>query len=319
MAGATFSAAAVAAGLAHEVVEVEDWCAGLARRQQWLEACGEQHWPDGTVAGGTGSCTRSTRRWRTTGCRPRGGCSSIAALASGWKRAMGPRRGSGPPSWPCTLRAGRTPSGPCGICSRRARTPSSARPMSRRPALHHRAGAARHAPRDPGAPQHELDLQIALGPALIATKGQAAPEVEQTYARARRCASRWGDPPALHGAAGLMAVPFQPGGVPDGAGAGGAALTWRSASTTRAPPGGPRCARESPCSNLGEYAAARTTGAGACPLTPRRSRPWPSALAGPGVLCLAIRPTRCGAGLSGAGRAAESGGADPGPGAGTSL
>ena len=49
VAGATFSAAAVAAGLAHEVVEVEDWCAGLARRQQWLEACGEAVWPDGTV------------------------------------------------------------------------------------------------------------------------------------------------------------------------------------------------------------------------------------------------------------------------------
>jgi predicted ATPase len=51
VAGATFSAAAVAAGLAHEVVEVGDWCAGLARRQQWLEACGEEVWPDGTVAG----------------------------------------------------------------------------------------------------------------------------------------------------------------------------------------------------------------------------------------------------------------------------
>jgi len=52
VAGATFSAAAVAAGLAHEVVEVEDWCTGLARRRQWLETCGEQVWPDGTVAGG---------------------------------------------------------------------------------------------------------------------------------------------------------------------------------------------------------------------------------------------------------------------------
>jgi DNA-binding winged helix-turn-helix (wHTH) protein/predicted ATPase len=50
VAGATFSAAAVAAGLTQEVVAVEDWCAGLARRQQWLEACGEEVWPDGTVA-----------------------------------------------------------------------------------------------------------------------------------------------------------------------------------------------------------------------------------------------------------------------------
>jgi DNA-binding winged helix-turn-helix (wHTH) protein/tetratricopeptide (TPR) repeat protein len=50
VAGATFAAAAVAAGLGQEVVAVEDWCAGLARRQQWLEACGEEVWPDGTVA-----------------------------------------------------------------------------------------------------------------------------------------------------------------------------------------------------------------------------------------------------------------------------
>ena len=52
VAGATFSAAAVAAGLNAEVVQVEEWCTNLARRRQWLEACGEQHWPDGTVAGG---------------------------------------------------------------------------------------------------------------------------------------------------------------------------------------------------------------------------------------------------------------------------
>ena len=37
VAGATFSAAAVAAGLEAEVVQVEEWCAGLARRRQWLE------------------------------------------------------------------------------------------------------------------------------------------------------------------------------------------------------------------------------------------------------------------------------------------
>jgi predicted ATPase len=40
-------------------------------------------------------------------------------------------------------------------------------------------------PEAPVRTQQELDLQIALGPALVATKGQAAPEVEQTYARAR--------------------------------------------------------------------------------------------------------------------------------------
>jgi len=40
-------------------------------------------------------------------------------------------------------------------------------------------------PETPLRAQRELDLQIALGPALMAVKGFAAPDVEQTYARAR--------------------------------------------------------------------------------------------------------------------------------------
>jgi class 3 adenylate cyclase/predicted ATPase len=45
--------------------------------------------------------------------------------------------------------------------------------------------------------QQELDLQLALGPALMATKGQAAPEVEQAYARARALCQQVGDTPQL--------------------------------------------------------------------------------------------------------------------------
>jgi len=45
--------------------------------------------------------------------------------------------------------------------------------------------------------QQELDLRIALGPALIATKGRAAPEVEQTYARARALCEQVGETPQL--------------------------------------------------------------------------------------------------------------------------
>ena len=39
--------------------------------------------------------------------------------------------------------------------------------------------------------QQELELQIALGRALQATKGQASPLMGKTYARARNCASNW--------------------------------------------------------------------------------------------------------------------------------
>jgi class 3 adenylate cyclase/predicted ATPase len=45
--------------------------------------------------------------------------------------------------------------------------------------------------------EQELDLQIALGPALMATKGLAALEVEQTYARARALCQQVGETPQL--------------------------------------------------------------------------------------------------------------------------
>jgi predicted ATPase len=52
-------------------------------------------------------------------------------------------------------------------------------------------------PETPARAQQELDLQIALGPALAATKGYAAPEVEQTYARARVLCAQVGETPQL--------------------------------------------------------------------------------------------------------------------------
>src|SRR5262249_59941793 len=45
--------------------------------------------------------------------------------------------------------------------------------------------------------QQELDLHLALGAALRATKGQAAPEVEQTFARARVLCEQIGETPQL--------------------------------------------------------------------------------------------------------------------------
>jgi predicted ATPase len=52
-------------------------------------------------------------------------------------------------------------------------------------------------PETPARAQQELDLQIALGPAVRATKGTGAPEVEQTYARAQALCAQVGDTPQL--------------------------------------------------------------------------------------------------------------------------
>ena len=43
--------------------------------------------------------------------------------------------------------------------------------------------------------QHELDLHVTLGPALIATKGYASPEAEHTFTRAWELCQRLGEPP----------------------------------------------------------------------------------------------------------------------------
>src|SRR5262245_3285033 len=52
-------------------------------------------------------------------------------------------------------------------------------------------------PETPARAQQELDLQMALGPALAATKGHAAPEVEKVYARARELCQRVGETPQV--------------------------------------------------------------------------------------------------------------------------
>ena len=52
-------------------------------------------------------------------------------------------------------------------------------------------------PDTPERAQQELDVQITLGPALMATKGQAALEVARTYARARELCQRVGETPQL--------------------------------------------------------------------------------------------------------------------------
>jgi predicted ATPase len=52
-------------------------------------------------------------------------------------------------------------------------------------------------PDSPERIQRELLLQLAVGPALIAVKGYAAPETERAYTRARELCERVGDPPEL--------------------------------------------------------------------------------------------------------------------------
>ena len=71
-------------------------------------------------------------------------------------------------------------------------------------------------PETPERLQQELDLQVALGPALRATKGNAAPDVERAYARARELCAARRHPATLPGAAGVGVVLSEPRGLTDG-------------------------------------------------------------------------------------------------------
>src|SRR5688572_28681532 len=50
VAGAEFSAVAVAAGVEQSAEVVETYCDGLVRREQFLRTRGVSEWPDGTIA-----------------------------------------------------------------------------------------------------------------------------------------------------------------------------------------------------------------------------------------------------------------------------
>ena len=70
-------------------------------------------------------------------------------------------------------------------------------------------------PETPDRARQELDLLLALGSALIAARGSSAPEVEQTYTRARALCTQIGETPQLFATlAGLRQLYFNRGVLP---------------------------------------------------------------------------------------------------------
>ena len=198
VAGATFSAAAVAAGLAHEVVQVEEWCSDLARRRQWLQADGEQSWPDGTVAGGyrfTHALYQEVAYTRLT-----------AARRAQLHRRIGERKEVGYGAQARQMAAELAVHFARGRDAWRAvhylqyAGENALRRNAYQEAITHLTTGLEvlaTLPETPRRTQQELDLQIALGPAFVVTRGPASPAVEQVYARAQELCQQVGETPQL--------------------------------------------------------------------------------------------------------------------------
>jgi hypothetical protein len=93
VAGAEFSAAAVAAALQRPMIEVEACCTRLARNEQFIRAQGTSRWPDGTASDGIAFCMHSTKRCSRNGHLQGSVPNTTAELRSAKRRPMASRRG----------------------------------------------------------------------------------------------------------------------------------------------------------------------------------------------------------------------------------
>jgi DNA-binding winged helix-turn-helix (wHTH) protein/predicted ATPase len=198
VAGSTFAVAAVAAGVAQAPEAIEARLTALARQRQFIRARGTETWPDGTVTAcyqflhavyhevvyARVSAGLRVRLHQQVGARKEAGYGDQAWQIAG-ELAMHFTRGH------AAGRAVRYLHAAGEQALRRSAYPEAI--------THLTTGLALLAtlPETAARAQQELDLQIALGPALIATKGQAALEVEQTYARARLLCAQVSDAPQV--------------------------------------------------------------------------------------------------------------------------
>ena len=174
-------------------------------------------------------------------------------------------------------------------------------------------------PETPARDQQELDLQLALGPALMATKGFTAPEVEQTYARARALCAQVGETPQLFPTLWGLWRFYRTGERYGRRGSwGNSSSGWRSMRPTRCTAWRRMKRSGRPCSSWVNTPPPGCTWSRGSPSSTRRQQRAQVLRhdAAPGVRCLAYAAlTLWCLGYSGAGRAAGSGGAGPSAGA----
>ncbi len=196
--GLEFTTAAVAAALGESEDRIEECCEGLAGQARFLLARGIE-----TLAGRT-----ATGRYGFI----HGLYQQVLyeRLAAARRARLHHRIGE----WGAQALSGRPKDAAAELAMHFERGQDQARAIdyltqaadnaSRRQAPHEAAalfGRAlsllSHLPDSPGRAEHELALRVAVGVPLLMTKGYAAQEVEQTFARARDLCAQMGERPQL--------------------------------------------------------------------------------------------------------------------------
>jgi predicted ATPase len=194
--GKAFAVAAVAAGIQGSVEDIEAVCEGLAAPHHFLVDIGLTTWPDGTCAGsyrfqhalyqqvlygGLGAARRGQLH-RRIGARLEAGYGARAGEVSVQLAVhfeLGGEVGRAAHVWQQT-----------------------GEQAVRRNAYHEAIAAFRRGlallatqPDSPECAHQELPLRLALGELLMATKGIAAPDAGEEYARAHTLCQQLGEPP----------------------------------------------------------------------------------------------------------------------------
>ena len=192
--GASFPSAAVAAVLDTDVSSVEDRCEALARRGQFLRGLGVGDWPDGVPTGQYGF-THALHQRVLLDTIPAGRRSRLHAhIGERLEAAYGARAGEIAAELAGHFEEGHDYAR--AVLYRQAAAANASRRTATREAVDHlqRAGALlAHLPEDGPRLQTELAIQMGLGPALMSTRGYAAPEVEHAFTRARTICHALGD------------------------------------------------------------------------------------------------------------------------------
>jgi predicted ATPase len=186
VAGVSFTTAAVAAGLEQTLAEVETHCESMAKQGDFLEAIVVSEWFDGTLSGRYRFRHALYQQvlYEQIGALRR--VHLHRRMAARLEAGYGPQVHQIAAALAFHCEQGRDL--PHAVCYRELCGTQALGRHAYREAIEHLTRALEGLERIPDTPQRrhqELDLIMALGPALIATQGYAAPEVEQLYARAQ--------------------------------------------------------------------------------------------------------------------------------------
>jgi predicted ATPase len=194
VAGAEFTVAAVAAGLAEEVAQVDGCCEELWRRGQVLQPTGIVEWPDGTV---TARYAFQHALYQQMAYQRLGVTQRVhlhRRLGARLEEAFGAQAGEIAAELAVHFAHGRDYQRAVQYLRQAAET--AGHRHAHREAIEYLRRALELLQAMPDTPQllqQELVVQLALGPALMVTRGFAAPEVIDTYARARQLCEQLGD------------------------------------------------------------------------------------------------------------------------------